>query len=1053
MRGKSSAFKNACTVFLALILVAFLSTVAFSVVSQTPLFLTTSDKPNIAVLLDNSGSMYNLSYHPDFPTSHEGATWSNIKFKDAEDYSMLKDGKYYLQEYGTSTATKYWGDSSTTRKFTFNGVTITLPTSSDPNDSETRYNGAYLNWLFYEATASQRSDVESDVNYQRTRIRVAKDCLKSLISSSYNSSTNSYPYRWGVFTYTYDPTASAPPNLGKCTDNVSDISTMLTKIENLKPSMNTPLGNSLLALWNYFKDSVNGPITASCQKNFIITITDGYPYMPKSYRDSNGGSDANSASGSDSDFWVNPDYTSGSDLYNYRSKAHIVTKLMHETPAHSGWSGTTIDTFVIGLAFGQDDADDPDLLLNKMATNGGGDSYGASSAAALTSSLSATLNSILSRISSASSVAVNTAFLTSDTKLYRTKFNSGTWSGFLEAFKLNPSDGSVIGYPNSPIWEAGALLNARTSARTIYTAGKEASQNYKRYEFTTANSATISSLGLNGIAFTNFSSATASNMVGYIRGDSEPTGYRKRNSKLGDMTYSAPVISGPPIAYHSSSAYKTFKNTWAGRTSLIMVGANDGMLHAFNSSTGEEQWAFIPNSLLPNLKLLRNDPYVHQNYVGGTPTIVDAFIYAKGANGTTETSRSWRTVLVCGLREGGKGYFALDVTDPANPIPLWEITPTVPSSNGLGYTFGAPLIVKLKAKSTELDGAGDRWVALLPNGYEGTTSGKAASLLVVDLGSGAVVTEIVVDTNTNFVSGYNNGLSSPAAVDVNADGFVDYVYAGDLKGNLWKIDLTDTDSSKWDVSYRGGSGTPKPARALFTGNTSQPITTAPDIVLRSGYQIVFFGTGKYYDETVDKTTTAVQSMYGLYDYNVAKNNPTSSIYGRTNLQVQTISEVTVNTDVYRVMSNNAFTPGSDDTMKKGWYVDLWDDGSSPSERIVTDPIAHARKIIFTTFTPSSASCSYGGTSWLMEIDMDTGGSPKKPTFDVNKDGYVNTSDTVNSKYPSGMKLGDGIASSPTIVGKDETELKYITKTTGEITKVLEGGATSQLGLRNWRQLR
>jgi type IV pilus assembly protein PilY1 len=356
------------------------------------------------------------------------------------------------------------------------------------------------------------------------------------------------------------------------------------------------------------------------------------------------------------------------------------------------------------------------------------------------------------------------------------------------------------------------------------------------------------------------------------------------------------------------------------------------------------------------------------------------------------------------------------------------------------------LIVKLKDKTQ----TGEfRWVALLPNGYEGTTSGKAASLLVVDLSSGAIVREIVVDTNTNFVSGYNNGLSSPAAVDVNADGFADYVYSGDLKGNLWKFDLTNDDNTKWDVSYKK-SGT---AYALFTGLSGRAITTAPDIVLRSGCQLVFFGTGRYYDETVDKTTTSRQSIYGLYDYNIADNNPTGSIYGRANLQVQTLTDVTVSGETYRTSSNNVFTPGPGASAKKGWYVDLWYNGSNPSERVVTDPVAHARKIIFTTFTPSSASCSYGGTSWLMELNMDTGGTPTKPTFDVNKDNYVTAGDVVSGQTPTGLKLGDGIASSPTIVGKDDTELKYITKTTGEITKVLEGGATSQLGLRNWRQLR
>ena len=1050
MSRNNTTFRKCCTLFLAIILVAVLSSVAFSVVSQTPLFLTTSDKPNIAILLDTSWSMWNMMYHPSFPTTCKDRDWYNSKeFSGREDYKLVNYGgtygNYYLQGViaGGTVYSKYI-PSTGRYGFTVNGKTIVLPLSSDPNDRETWYRGAYLNWLFYAATQEEIAAITSttDKTYQKTRLRVAKDAILSIINSSYNSSTNSYPYRWGVFTYSYpsNTVQPGPKILGRCTDAAAAITTMKNNIEATQPSSSypdTPLGNSLLALWKYFKDTTtSGPITSACQKNYVIAVTDGFPYI---YGGNSATSDAISASTIDADFWYNPEYP-GDALY--RSKAHIVTKRMHEEPARSGWAGSTIDTFVVGLAFGKDDADNPSLLLNKMASNGGGDAYGAGNANELLSSLNAALTTITSRMSSASSVAVNTAFLTSDTKLYRTKFNSGTWTGYLEAFKLNTVDGSVIGYPDTPVWEAGALLDARTD-RVIYTAGKESSQNYKRYEFSIANSAVIETLTLTGAAANNFSPAAATDMIRYIRGDFTPTGYRQRASKLGDMTYSAPVILGPPDGFQKDNNYKSFKTAWAARTPLVIVGANDGMLHAFNSANGQEQWAFIPNQLLQKLELLRADPYAHQNYVSGTPTVVDAFITAKNASGAAETSRSWRTVLVCGLREGGQGYFALDVTDPENPIPLWEVTPASPSPNGLGYSFGAPLIVKLKDRSQPGD---FRWVALLANGYEGNTSGKAASLLVVDLSTGEIVREIVVDTSSD-----NNGLSSPSAVDVNADGFADYVYAGDLRGNLWKFDLTSSDKNKWDVSYRS-TGNPGTARPLFTGDSTQPITTAPDIVLRSGHQIVFFGTGKYYDETVDKSSAAQQSMYGLYDYNVADDKQTGSIYGITNLQEQIFTQVTVTGEIYRISSNKVFVPGPD-ASKKGWYIKLATFGSAPSERIISDPVAHAKRIIFTTFIPNSAACSFGGTSWLMELNMDTGGTPTGPTFDVNNDTFVNGSDVVNNSTPTGVFLGDGIAATATIVGKDEAELKYISKATGQIVKILEGGATSRFGLRNWRQLR
>lgn len=198
MSRNDTTFRKCCTFFLAIILVAVLSTMAFSLVSQTPLFLTTSDKPNIAILLDNSGSMWNMMYHPNYPTNYS----RNAPFTDSADYQLLYGNdwrqptyqKYYLHELNSSN--DFIGDGS--RNFTYNSKTIQLPRSSDSNDQETRYNGAYLNWLFYAASAQDIAEVTTNTSFQKTRMRAAKDAIKAMIANSYNSSTNSYPYRWRV---------------------------------------------------------------------------------------------------------------------------------------------------------------------------------------------------------------------------------------------------------------------------------------------------------------------------------------------------------------------------------------------------------------------------------------------------------------------------------------------------------------------------------------------------------------------------------------------------------------------------------------------------------------------------------------------------------------------------------------------------------------------------------------------------------------------------------------------------------------------------------------
>jgi type IV pilus assembly protein PilY1 len=370
----------------------------------------------------------------------------------------------------------------------------------------------------------------------------------------------------------------------------------------------------------------------------------------------------------------------------------------------------------------------------------------------------------------------------------------------------------------------------------------------------------------------------------------------------------------------------------------------------------------------------------------------------------------------------------------------------------MGYSFGTPLILKLRTGS----GAEDfRWVAAVPNGYESQTAGKSASLLLVDLGTGAVLKEIVVDTATNSGS-YANGLATPSAVDINGDGLVDYIYAGDLRGNLWKFDLTGAGPSAWDVSYRT-NGKGQPAVPLFSAQVGsppapQPITVAPDIILRADYQIVFFGTGKYY-EIGDGSTTQTQSLYGIYDRNTALNNPPSAgVINRSNLQVQTLTAVTSPAgDSYRTSSDNALAAS-----KLGWYIDL----PARGERVITDPVAKSGKIIFTTFIPNTDQCAYGGTSWLIELDLATGGSVPRPVFDVDNNGAVNSADKLvpadgsAAKAPTAYFLGEGLAASPTIIGTTGgLEYKYVTSTTGAIDVILEGSGVNQLGIRSWRQLR
>lgn len=750
----------------------------------------------------------------------------------------------------------------------------------------------------------------------------------------------------------------------------------------------TPLGETLAEIWQYFKGkgssynsgvSYTSPITTSCQKSFVIIVTDGEPTLDHCYRD---------------DF-QQYGCTNTRESFNDNS-SHLadVAEYMHNHPAVAAFPESTITTYTVGFAV------DTRILLD-TAENGGGQYFTAANEADLATALNTVITNIMGTTSSASAVAVNSPDLNSNSMLYQATFNSADWSGSLEAFQLNPSTGDVNG---TPLWEAGALLMGRTAPRTIYTA---VSGPYRRVDFTTTNQPLIASAG-----FPNFSSA----WIGYVRGDTAPPAYWQRTKKLGDIIYSGPVLSWPPDATYLDHNYSAFRQENVGRQSIVLSGANDGMLHAFNANTGVEQWAFIPKSLLGNLKLLRNKPYIHRNYVDGAITVGDAYIASKAVSGTTD-SPAWHTIAVCGLREGGKSFFALDITNPVNPIPLWELDAS--ASNNLGYSFATPLILKLKDKNQP---EGFLWVAVLANGYEGG-AGDTASLLIVNLATGQIVKEIAnKDTSPN-------GLATPAAIDRDMDGYADYLYAGDLKGKLWKFDLSSDNISQWK------------AELLFTAEDplghAQPITTAPDVVVRAGYEYVFFGTGKYY-ELEDRTSTQRQTFYGVKDDNSTKNMT------RDDLTVQTVTNIAYDGELYRVSSSNPIGTTS------GWYIDLPETG----ERVIFGPQVSSSKVIFTTFTPSTVPCSLGGTSWLMEMYLDTGGA-NKPIFDVNGDSLVTSRDTVgeNGALPTGKHLGAGLAASPALVDAGGGREIAYTGIDGRTEKTVTSGSYRQAGLRSWRQIR
>jgi hypothetical protein len=396
----------------------------------------------------------------------------------------------------------------------------------------------------------------------------------------------------------------------------------------------------------------------------------------------------------------------------------------------------------------------------------------------------------------------------------------------------DPTGREIVAPGTTILWDAGRLLDSRSpSDRVIYTAVPAVSgTGLNRLDFSVANVATLEPY------LQDFQGDDAG-LIDFVRGEG-------RDWKLGDINHSNPVVVGPPngVSSQMGAGYDAFKLAWEDRQKALYVGANDGMLHCFDVLTGEELWGFIPHNLLPKLKNMWGvdqitlDRYFARDvYVDGSPAVADVFV-----GGT------WKTILVCGQGPGkgsvvGGGinyYFALDITDPENPQPLWELT-----DDTMGETWSVPDIGKVTK-----DG-GDAWVAFVGSGYDNNPDPGAVLgnvFYAVDLADGGIFWTFAADevdtsdparTGDQYPNIQNTLPSSPAHVDINRDGYVDRVYIGDLDGRLWKVDVTPEfeNVDSWDEEV------------IYTDPDNYPIITKPAIWRNPAGQTadprIFFGTG------------------------------------------------------------------------------------------------------------------------------------------------------------------------------------------------------------------
>lgn len=621
---------------------------------------------------------------------------------------------------------------------------------------------------------------------------------------------------------------------------------------------------------------------------------------------------------------------------------------------------------------------DPDLLTTPEAVAAAEPStyFYATDPRQLDESLNKAFSDVAATVGASATVAANSTRLDGNTYVYQAKFNSGDWSGEVLAYPIN-DDGSVD-TEAPPVWSTNSTLTrSNVGSRKIYT-----------YDGATATSRSLvrlnsgswgSLVDLKTALIASDDDATGLKrlawLMGYASTETGENSLRKRTYILGDIVNSDPAFAGPssfrfnrlPTEF-GSNYYTAYVAAKRGRTSALLVGANDGMVHAFDGDTGRELFAYIPRGVYSKLAGLSAASYSHQYTVDGPVYVSDVYL---GGDSTGEGGE-WRTLVAGTLGAGGRGVYVLDITDvltstSGQPKVILDASAedsNIPYYRDLGYSYGRPLIVPT---------ANGKWTLVIGNGHNSTYG--YARLIAVDMETPANYK--VIDTKAQVsATSFDNGLAGVAILP-NGVGVASYAYGGDILGNMWKFDLTNTSMGSWKVSY-GNTTTPKPLiKVIDSSGVAQPITSAPTLGYNSLKTVgtgantsdaimVYFGTGKYYEDT-DNSSTQVQSVYGIADSDayigLTTTNRTTKLH-KKEIATESGGARTLSGDA----NNSDETPAVDWDTKDGWFLDLVVRNGTPrGERVLAKPLLIYDRLLLPTFIPSVNQCDFGGSGWIMEL--------------------------------------------------------------------------------------
>ena len=883
----------------------------------------------------------------------------------------------------------------------FNNVTLSAVTSNNNRCASGTGSRDWINCQSATPTgrtiAAEQANYATWFSYHRTRMKAAKAGASEAFTDLDSRVRVGFRTIWDRNSFDIPVNDG---NDGRFVDNpggqgtsaTTSRSTWYSRLQNVIAYNGTPLHGALDSAGRYFsRTDAQGPYGPqatsgqfSCRQNFAILTTDGYwndtsnNYSVKvGNQDGNPGSTITGTNNQSYRYSPSAPYTDGysdtlADVAMRYWKADLRTDLANNVPTNSAnpafWQHMVTFGISIGLNGNKpwssvgavpsdatweeppepEDADRIDDLLH-AAVNGRGAFVAASNPEEFSAGLQGALAVISQRTSSFSNVASNSVSLDTGSQVFNASYVSGTWTGTVTARAVTQS-----GVASTVSWTATVPAWA---SRKIFTVSGSAGANFP-------STAQVTALARGG-GPSSFP-VTGENNANYLKGQptlEERNGgtLRNRASILGDIVGSSPA--------------------YVGDTNTLYVGANDGMLHAFDAANGQELFAYVPGIIdISALSTLSRPDYTHRYFVDG-PVSVTSRALTPGKN-----------LLIGTLGRGGKGVFALDVSTPrtatATSVYKWELKDTTTGSDGnMGLVMGKPLLSKV---------AGGRVAAVLGNGVN--SSREKAVLIVLDVESGEIIRQI--DTGIGSADA-PNGLSAPVGV-YSADGqTLAYVYAGDMLGNVWKFDLTSTNATQWS------------AKRLFTAQdangTAQPITGAPTVTTHptTRKRWVFFGTGRYLTtEDADARNTAVQTLYGLVDDDPATPPTRSALTRRT----VTVQSTTVSGLAARAFESRSALPAN----SKGWYIDLPGSG----ERIVQDAQIVSSFLVTASVMPSGNACDADGSGFINALDAFTGTSAGGSYFDLDGDGQTDDAgvSSPNGPLPVGsVNPGVGMPTLPNLL--------------------------------------